>query len=164
MANENLWEGFAVKSFLVKTRKGKSALWQWHCGEFKPQASQKRHTGNWLVTGGGRFNTQQVSNRQLFLQKTNKKTPNNPPHLQARCPFWIRINIHTENVCSDWKSSQKFSLQTPGEGNLKLPPCPTHCPHYGAALTKPNPSTYTLTGDTNTTLQRLLQTRCFKIK
>lgn len=35
----------------------------------------------------GRFNTQQVSNRQLFLQKTTPKTPNNPLYLQARCPF-----------------------------------------------------------------------------
>lgn len=144
-------------------RKGKSALWQWHCGEFKP----KGHKRGTVATGSsleGRFNTQQVSNRQLFLQKTNRKTPNNPSYLQAHCPFWIRINSHTENVCSDWENSQKFSLQTPGEGNLRLPPFPTHCPHYGAALRIPSPSTYTLTGDTNATFQRLLQTRCFKIK
>lgn len=87
----------------------------------------------------GRFNTQQVSNRYLILQKTNKKTPNNWAHLQAHCPFWIRINIHKENACSDWKNSQKCSLQTPREGNLRLPPFPTHCPHYGAALTNAAP-------------------------
>lgn len=59
----------------------------------------------------GRFNTQQVSNRHLFLQKTNKENPNYWAYLQAHCPFWIRINIHTENACSDWKIARNAAYK-----------------------------------------------------
>lgn len=114
-------------------------------GSPNPRVTKEAH---WRQAREGRFNTQQVSNGHLFLQKTTKKTPNNSSHLQARCPSWIRINSHTENVCSDWKNSQNCSLQIPGEGNLRLPPFPTHCPPYGAALTNPGPSTHTPSQET----------------